>query len=212
MWNLNTFAMRQDVLSSSPLPRTGVLDVAFNDLAPAGGDGVNDHPLGDLPGLQTWIVEYQRSFPLPFNRGRVSAPGAGGHGQHVAGIIGAMFNDGVGIDGINPLAETHAADGHFIGWSTTRVARGGGASVGWMFSIVNRDLRRMMNNWPDLRVVNISLGYNWYLNAICPPSSVDANNNANAQSTVRQHGIMQRRIVDNYPNTLFVPLPATTAG
>jgi hypothetical protein len=202
MWNLNTFAMRHDVLRSSPLPRTGVLDLGFNDVAPPGGDGTNDHPFSDLSGLQTWIVN-GAAVPPVLQPGASFIPGVTGHGQHVAGIIGAVFNDGFGVDGINPLAETHAADGHLIGVSA---AGGGGAGVlgGWMYSIFNRDLSEMMRNWPDLRVVNISLGYNWYLNAICPPPRVDANNNAAAQLTVVGHGTLSRLIFSRYPNTLFV--------
>lgn len=208
MWNLNTFAIRQGAVRATPPPRTGVLDAGFNDLAPAGGDGANDHPQGDVPGLQTWMLSTAVVPPL-IQLGTRARPGAKGHGQHVAGTIGAMFNDGVGVDGINPLAETHApADGHLIGWATSALPPGVAGIVPMMFSIVNRDLRRMLNNWPDLRVVNISLGYNWYLNAVCPPVFVDANTNANAQALVQQHGILERQIGAFYPNTLLV----TAAG
>ena len=64
------------------------------------------------------------------------------HGTHVAGTIGATFGNGIGVDGVNPFAQLIV-----FGKSTT----------GDMLS----GLGSLLDARPDLRVVNISLGYNW---------------------------------------------------
>lgn len=186
MWNLNDYS---NGLNNQP--RTGVLDAGFND---TNSDGANDHPDSDLPGLRTWI-----------RNGNVFQLGASvnHHGEHVAGIIGAGFQNGVGVDGINPFAERHApGDDHFIGVSHSTVVVPAGPLEGRrlaVFSPIVEDLRLMLANWPDLRVVNISLGYNWG-----PVRAADPNTNAAAQLVAANQGLVVRKIAAIHPNTMIV--------
>ena len=78
------------------------------------------------------------------------------HGTHVAGTIGATFDNGKGIDGINPFAtlrvkaipgvDVRSAD------TATKVSKGA--------TFVNQ-YRALIRGGRDLRVVNISLGFNF---------------------------------------------------
>jgi hypothetical protein len=74
------------------------------------------------------------------------------HGTHVAGTIGATFNNGLGVDGVNPFARL--------------VVNRYGMDLGW-------SLFDFFDARPDLQVVNISLGNNWYQRT--PPLNPNTN-------------------------------------
>jgi subtilisin family serine protease len=182
MWNLYDYGIRR-----GNQPRTGVFDRGFND---RNNDGVNDHPDGDLPGLRTWIYEPTLA-PPGFRVGAV----AHFHGQHVAGIIGARYSDGSGIEGVNPLVEMHApADDHFVGVSLRMAGTAGGTWSG-----ILADLNSMLNRWQS-DVINISLGYDWGH----PPQGIDANNSPAAQEISAADGLRMRLIAANHRNVLIV--------
>jgi len=61
------------------------------------------------------------------------------HGSHVAGTIGATFDNGVGVDGVAPFAR--------MIWS----------QAGEWSGILD-----LVEERPRIRVLNASLGYNWY--------------------------------------------------
>jgi subtilisin family serine protease len=69
----------------------------------------------------------------------------GDHGNHVAGTIGATYGNRMGIDGINPLAS-------LVGYEYSRLNG---------YNMV-QDVRDVLRRFPSTRVVNMSLGYNWY--------------------------------------------------
>lgn len=192
MWNLNDFAARRNVNI-----RTGVLDAGFNDID---GDGFNDHPGEDTKNLTDW-------FPFPGS----FVPGANvhAHGQHVAGIIGALFNNGRGIDGINPFAERHSPpDNHFVAVSLVPPVN---ADLISMISSIISDLSLTLDNWPDLRVLNLSLGYNWGPNtydSTLQRSVIDPNTSGAAQQAALAHGLMVRKLAANHNQALLV----TAAG
>jgi len=103
MWNLNDHASRQ-----GGHPLTAVLDAGFDD---TNSDGANDHPQGDLPGLRTYIYDWTTAQFVPGGTTNT-------HGQHVAGIIGARFGDGIGVEGVNPfVAGKGSTPDLFIGIS-----------------------------------------------------------------------------------------------
>jgi Subtilase family/Bacterial Ig-like domain/Dockerin type I domain len=188
MWSLNDFGFRQ-----VNHPRTGVLDAGFNDMD---SDGVNDHPQNDLSNLHS----FRRSLYGFSHDSNVSS-----HGQHVAGIIGAGFDNDVGVDGINPLVERQSSvDDHFIGIS----ARFGSASGNFlsdqlsaMLSLTIADLRSLLATWPDLDVLNISLGYNWGSNS---NGLRDPNISISAQRVARDQGMLVRQIAALHPSAIIV--------
>ncbi len=71
------------------------------------------------------------------------------HGVHVAGIVGATFDNGVGVDGVNPFADL---DLFGVGSST------------WAQVLVS--FCTFLVGSPAPTVVNVSLGYNWHLAAL----------------------------------------------
>lgn len=66
------------------------------------------------------------------------------HGTSVGGVIGARFGDGTGIDGVNPFVQMRA--------------RVSGVSISNLHTV----LASHIVQFPEDRVVNVSMGYNWY--------------------------------------------------
>ena len=215
MWNLFVYAARQD-----NNPRTCVLDTGFNDDEDPDndgipdGDGYNDHPEGDLPGLQSWIFDEESEdfrpganvFEFIESIGKTEI--VADHGQFVAGIIGARFNDGTGIEGINPFVERHdSPDGHFIGVSTRLAIVGINdydtlqEGMYAMHSTIIDDLQRMLAQWSDFRVVNVSLVYNW---GAASQGEIDPNTSAAAQTVAMYQGLLVRLIAATHPEVLLV--------
>ncbi|MDZ7801068.1 MAG: S8 family serine peptidase [Trueperaceae bacterium] len=131
------------------------------------------------------------------------------HGTHVVGTIGADYDNGVGVDGVNPHADlvVRTRDRSLIGGSTTLEVREsfGEAHVFGFFDLVR--------NRPDLRVVNISLGYNW------GPAGVDQDNNTSAQQLVEQQGalfglglLLNVLFNDDFDSLEDFPLVSVAAG
>jgi subtilisin family serine protease len=80
------------------------------------------------------------------------------HGTHVAGTIGATFDNGIGVDGVSPFANLVLAASVTVGNMVTRLAA-------------------LIDQQPGIRVINVSLGYNWYRRT--PP--IDAATDRSAQ-------------------------------
>ena len=111
------------------------------------------------------------------------------HGTHVAGTIGATFNNGTGIDGINPFSQLVTNDSSAFAVNTG-------------FGLIDFILARN-----DMKVVNVSLGNNWYQKS--PP--ISPNNNIFAQQLVSNQGQTFQQLQQL---TLFLgePLPFILAA
>jgi subtilisin family serine protease len=136
------------------------------DAAPDGGNWGLE--LSRVPALWNLNSSVAKTFPTPitgvFDLGFATehedldylenrTPTAvGSHGTHVAGIIGAKFGNGVGVDGVNPFAR-------LIVQSLTQFELFGEtfAINGELVSV----LEAMIRARRDLRVVNVSLRYGW---------------------------------------------------
>ncbi len=175
LWNLNDYVQRAGHWQKFLV---GILDAGFED---RDNDGVDDHP--DLKNLKT-VMLGEDGKPKP---GAVTNY----HGQHVAGIIGATFNNRLGIDGVNPFAQ-------MIGISP-RIPQGQDWRASWGTLI--ETLTELLKNFPDIRVVNVSMSYNWPVNTRL---KVNPNSDAEAQKLVIGHGLLMRRLAAAYPNVLFV--------
>ena len=179
LWNLNEQAEQ-----TQNNVRTAVFDLGFNDQG-----GTNAHPDGDTPGLQGHIFNTTTgTFELGSH---VDA-----HGQHVAGIVGAAFNNGKGIDGINPFAERHdSADGHFLGVSPRSTS----------LLVMLDDLANMLSQWPDIKLVNLSLGYGGEKPFMCHPSTLTKVGHVHL-------GQLFRGIASEHSGTLFVAAAGNESG
>ncbi len=175
LWNLNDHVKRAGHWQRIFI---GILDAGFED---RDGDGIDDHP--DLKNLKTVMLS---------NDGKTK-PGAvtNYHGQHVAGIIGATFHNSLGVDGVNPFAQ-------MIGISP-KIPQGQDWRASWGTLI--ETLAGLLRNHPDIRVVNVSMSYNWPVNTRL---KVNPNTDSEAQRLVVGHGLLMRRLAAAYPNVLFV--------
>lgn len=91
------------------------------------------------------------------------------HPTHVTGIIAALHGNNRGIEGVSPFARViyRANDGFGLR----------DAVFGWRSSfgaLLSKDLQALMDFSPAPRVINVSLGFNWYLNGINPELVEDA--------------------------------------
>ena len=95
-----------------------------------------------------------------------TAPTVDDHGMHVAGIIGAHFDNDTGIDGVNPMAA-------LIGYTMVTLSSDYPAS-GSLLDLFEpgrqanayrmvQDVRDLLRQVPHAQILNMSLGYNWYL-------------------------------------------------
>ena len=110
------------------------------------------------------------------------------HGTHVAGTIGAGFNNSVGIDGVNPFARL-VVKRHTQGFA-------------W-------GLYDFLADRSDMKVVNLSLGSNWYQRT--PP--INPNTNTAAQELIKE----QAKVVAFIQDLFFsshgkLPLLVVAAG
>jgi subtilisin family serine protease len=111
----------------------------------------------------------------------------GDHGNHVTGIIAATFGNRLGVDGGCPYAQAivspiiHKKPLHRT--YSIRDAE--------LYGAITDTLEGLITSYPDLRVVNIGLGYNWTSNF-----RVDPERRLEAQEIVRTAGERARRVAE----------------
>jgi hypothetical protein len=129
LWNLNAGLKR--VLEAGQVlgPSVGVLDGGF----------VQGHP--DLV------------FAANLDPERSSR-----HGSLVAGIVGATYGNGVGVDGVNPFARLVVGGVPMDSVNPTQTLQRSSSSMGLLW-----ELYALVRSRPGIRVVNVSQGYNWYM-------------------------------------------------
>ncbi len=121
------------------------------------------------------------------------------HGAHVAGIIGAKVDNGAGIDGVNPFASLRL-------YEYVRPGEPAGAGLpaeyDWRLSVhdaVIWTLRNLIVTHAGLRVINMSLGYNWSLAGINSQTSAEAQLLADTQGRILADMIQQLSVSDMFP-------------
>ena len=98
------------------------------------------------------------------------------HGTHVAGTIAASFDNGVGVDGVNPFADLVVNAPAFSGSGTSLNVR-----TSWGQQM-NTGFFGLINTRNDVLVVNASLGYNW------GPAGINQNTSAAVHDLVEEQG------------------------
>src|SRR4029077_13813728 len=93
------------------------------------------------------------------------------HGNHVAGIACGKPANGRGVHGVLPncFVRAHAADVFFKSVEGGQVAR-----FFVTFSQVLTTLNRFVDQYDDLKVINVSMGYNWKSNFGINPDLPDS--------------------------------------
>ncbi len=124
-----------------------------------------------------------------------------GHGTHVAGIIGAEWNNGTGVDGINPFADLVVMGPDFGTPGLNLLAQ----RTSWGEQMLS-GYHELVSARPDLAVVNASLGYNW------SQSSIDPNTNAAARSIASTQGFIFSQVLAALEAQQDVPLLVASAG
>ena len=130
------------------------------------------------------------------------------HGTHVAGIAGAKFNQGLGMDGMMPNARVIAVP-------VTHELLSAGATDGsdpsqqhvayFMDAII--ELSDYLDDYPvganERRVVNLSLAYNWL--SVSLLINRKPTDDAAIRDQVRQHAkVVQRLVTKHQERVLFV--------
>lgn len=161
LWNLND-AVRQ----SGATAVTAVLDVGFATL----------HP--DLIYAANLTPSVASNDPDDL-----------AHGTHVAGIIGATFDNGLGVDGVNPFA---------------RLVVNGGASAATLLT-ATAEMITTPSAAGRPRLLNLSLGYNWGARGVNTTERLFARTIANG------HGLMFEAIL-RWVQQFSGPLPVILAS
>ncbi|UCF06765.1 MAG: S8 family serine peptidase [bacterium] len=130
---------------------------------------------------------------------------ASGHGTEVAGVLGADYDNGRGIDGINPFADMKAKAVSLSNPSLSPATSVYDTLASVLQSVVD-DLLSQLVLHPDARVVNMSLGYGWHHHQI------NAKLDVNAQTIANTHGAILAQALDYLGTTRSLPLIAVSSG
>jgi len=174
-WNFN------DAIKDRPPIDVGILDVGFlTDLKPAD--------------VKVTMVQDPKE---------TKEPPPDQHGTLVAGIIGASFGNGHGVDGAAPYVQLHGCapvpktfDATGMDFEASEVEGKHVAFDGFV-----EGLETLLN--VPVRVVNASIGYNWSVRKITP-SDVTKPFALAAQEIVKNHGQMVRKILRAHADAVVV--------
>jgi hypothetical protein len=147
-------------------------------LAPPWGTGRRD-PVG-VAILDLGFSPHENLLYVPFRPQLVPR----NHGNHVAGIIGATWGVPTGVNGCTPFVKMTAC--------MVRDVRGNLSDIPSVYTALSQTLAEatdLIDRADGLRVINISLGYNWFAN-----ERVNPNNNGKIKDLVRAQGIMAKGV------------------
>jgi subtilisin family serine protease len=130
------------------------------------------------------------------------------HGTHVAGIAGAKFNQGLGMDGMMPNARVIAVPvtHELLSAGATDGSDPGQQHVAYFMDAII-ELADYLEDYPvgvnERRVVNLSLAYNWL--SVSLLTNRKPTDDAAIRDQVRQHGkVVQRLVTKHQDRVLFV--------
>ncbi len=166
--------------------------------------------------VSTWIldVDFPTHEDVPFQGVHgPTGPGTNDHGIHVGGIAGARWNNGKGIDGVNPFISMSAFRHETVAGDETNVDLGlvlNGFDPGRSASAYRmvQDVRDVLGGVPDLRLVNMSMGFNWHkkTNGMRPlvTNQFSALDQASISAIAGRYGRLMADVVASAPGVLIV--------
>jgi hypothetical protein len=120
------------------------------------------------------------------------------HGAMVSGIIGAMFSNEIGIDGVSPFADITAVVFDPVVLSN---------AIQHTVADNIQSFRRFVLANPNIKLINVTTVYGW-----CA-AGIDATSNSAAQSTAREQGEEFKRALEYIRSSgQDVPLMICAAG
>jgi hypothetical protein len=129
------------------------------------------------------------------------------HGTHVAGIIGATFNNRQGIDGLNPYAQLTVAS---LGSDGMRGFSSATRRIAWG-EMMHDGFEAVVALNARLEVVNMSLSYNWgHPCKTC--TGINTNTSIWARTVADNHGFIFDAYLDLQALVSDLPILAVAAG
>lgn len=176
-----------NVVLSSPGTTTEIVDWGMGDVE---ADRIWNMP-GAFDGAVIGVMDagFNRHEDLVF-MGIPRATPVNDHGNHVAGIACARHNNTKGIKGVVPNCFIRPRSGEFFVDDVT-----GGNVVRFLvrFSEILRSLLQFVESQDDVKVFNLSLGYNWGPNFGINP---DAPDSGTWRALVTQQGVFMLSILE----------------
>ncbi|WP_420404754.1 S8 family peptidase [Nisaea sp.] len=176
-----------DVVLANPGATSEIVDWGMGDVE---ADRIWSMP-GALDGAVIGVMDagFNRHEDLVF-MGIPRATPINDHGNHVAGIACARHNNSKGIKGVVPNCFIRPRSGEFFVDDAT-----GGNVVRFLvrFSEILRSLLQFVESQDDVKVFNLSLGYNWGPNFGINP---DAPDSGTWRGLVTQQGVFMLSILE----------------
>lgn len=181
---LSSFSIRSAIVATGVPPSAGqsseIVDWGMRDtkIHESWNKTINPIDVGAID------VGFSRHTDLPLRRALNQTVSADDHGTHVAGIMCAKHN-GVAVKGAIKNCTVHYATGSSVlakvspvEWGNDEVSQ----FVAWsaVFSEFVGTVLDFMEENPDVKTINLSLGYNWM-----PNFGEDPRNNINLRNLVR---------------------------
>jgi hypothetical protein len=165
----------------------------------------NRNQVGMIDIAFDFIARHEDLTFIPFGN-KACNPTFGLHGQAVAGIIGATFDNTVGVDGASPFADlvvcvaNSGATGTVTDVTSTDPVDAELLDLLNPFSSHLYGLELMLK--AGLPIINVSMAYNWY------KADLEADTNGDLQRLIEAQGKMVLDLLSQYPNSVIV----TAAG
>jgi hypothetical protein len=121
------------------------------------------------------------------------------HGTVIAGTIGAVHSNDLGVEGIYPFLRLENPLGGMVTQALPVFPALGDkwAELTSLGELMVEGIKLFVTQRPDLRVINVSLGYNWVLNGINPtnPAAVNLANTQGALLSQELQGIVSPPLI-----------------